>query len=286
MRMAILRVSNLVLHGLLSDRDLHVLREHYAHGGSFEGGISMLQRTLMLPDNARVDAVSFHAYFMYDQAALRIECPDFVDTLEGGMLPEVNAEYDSDGFVRWTGSAVAAQRIEEPEALPRGGPDHCIVCGAKPTHEVVEKFDDPLCFYDAVRWADSITTRYCAEHAPSGAKSLTEPSMAMWRPEEGAFSLNEVRAMQGLPPKQLATFVHSKPDCSGKFDVSPHTNFVTGGLLKVGETSYRCVDCGAAGVIAQGCPAGHDAKRKDGPCRRDYCSCKCDACKKDCGELP
>lgn len=75
-----------------------------------------LRYTLRLPTNCHIDSVSSHFAFHKQQITLRIECEDFVDTPEVGIIPEVEANYRAikewepgDGFLgagvfsHWTG---------------------------------------------------------------------------------------------------------------------------------------------------------------------------------------
>ncbi len=64
-------------------------------------------------------------------------------------------------------------------------------------------------------------------------------------------------------------------------DVSPHTDFKTGGGLPADTYSWRDPRTGQTGYI---CARGHDAKRAAGPCRDSYCFCSCAACRRDKGE--
>ena len=57
-----------------------------------------------------------------------------------------------------------------PDTITRGGPNHCAICGAMPTHETAEKADDTSAGPEH-RWT-LIVSRYCARHAPMGARII------------------------------------------------------------------------------------------------------------------
>ena len=117
---------------------------------------------------------------------------------------------------------------------PRGGPYHCIECGAPPTHQTVEDlstldFRSPL---------PQLFTVYCATHAPGEAVSL---------------------------------------------DLKEQFRIAAASVAGVGRHA-TLEEIAAAALPDPACPAGHDARRVAGPCRRDYCACRCPACRQDCGD--
>ena len=138
---ALLRFGELLLEELLSGFENSTERL-----ADLAGPFHM---ALKLPGNCRITGasslrsapwpagISPHHRFEYDQVAFRIECPDFVETAPGNMLPIVGAVYQNsldmrvtgpgmnqDGFapgsvevvgssgyfLRWDGSAVAVRR--------------------------------------------------------------------------------------------------------------------------------------------------------------------------------
>jgi hypothetical protein len=66
-----------------------------------------IRRHLKLPETVKVLMVSEHVFFIFGQVGLLLESPDFIETPEGSLLPEVRAIYNGDGFLRWDGPAVA-----------------------------------------------------------------------------------------------------------------------------------------------------------------------------------
>lgn len=68
-------------------------------------------KVLSLPNNCKVIAHSYDAYFECSQVAFKLESPDFIETMSGERLPMVSAIYDKDGkFARWEGAAVMQHR--------------------------------------------------------------------------------------------------------------------------------------------------------------------------------
>ncbi len=72
---------------------------------------SDLKAGLLLPDGATVTGVSIALRFHHDQVAVRIESPDFVETIEGGAFPAIGAHYvrgaNGPAFIGWTGEAAS-----------------------------------------------------------------------------------------------------------------------------------------------------------------------------------
>ena len=147
-RQAVLRVSRPLLEALLPDfRTVALLR----YGELVKPRLGMFtdvaaqvaeiaapfHSALKLPANCRITGISVGHLFDRDEVAFRIESPDFVETLDGGPLPEVQAvyqnkysftfvpetappdllRYDSATgyFLMWDGLAVETRRIYGPD---------------------------------------------------------------------------------------------------------------------------------------------------------------------------
>lgn len=134
-RQAVLRVDRRLLEELLPDwRTALLLR----YGDVLEGWMyppeeasewaQPFHDALKLPSTCFVTGLSTLLYFDRDQIALRIDSPDFVETVRGEHLPEVQAVYQHirdypftadrvrfDGatgyFLCWAGEAVEMRRI-------------------------------------------------------------------------------------------------------------------------------------------------------------------------------
>lgn len=81
-----------------------------------------LGEALKLPASAKVTGVSTALRFPYDEVALRVECPDFVETPPGNRLPEVGLVITTGtngkwAFLRWEGAAVSGPKAR-PEVAP------------------------------------------------------------------------------------------------------------------------------------------------------------------------
>lgn len=140
-RQAILRVSRPLLEALLPDfRTVALLR--YGElveprlGPSTDVAAQVatiaapFHQVLKLPADCRITGIAMHPslYFDRDEVTFRIESPDFMETPEGGMLPEVQAMYsnvpsidDKDcaemHFFKWEGTAVETRRIYGPDGV-------------------------------------------------------------------------------------------------------------------------------------------------------------------------
>lgn len=80
------------------------------------------REALKLPTNCIINGISYSHRFAYDQITFKIGCSDFVQTTEGGILPEVRAVYNRLGFVRWEGPAVRVEYLlSHTEYMEREG---------------------------------------------------------------------------------------------------------------------------------------------------------------------
>lgn len=119
-RQAIMTVSRQLLEDLLPDWWTAV---QLPHG-------DLLKQVLKLPANCQITNISQVAklaantsvFFYNEQIAIRVECPDFVETPAGALLPEVLAIYQSPTglvkesyFLFWDGPAVATKRVYGPD---------------------------------------------------------------------------------------------------------------------------------------------------------------------------
>lgn len=146
-RKAILRVSRPLLEALLPDfRTVAVLR--YGElveprlGPSTDVAAQVIElaapfhRALKLPASCHIAGISVGYLFDRDEVAFRIESPDFVETPEGGPLPEVTAVYQhrnnflftsgqvkfegsSGYFLCWSGPAVETRNTKQ-DAIRQG----------------------------------------------------------------------------------------------------------------------------------------------------------------------
>jgi hypothetical protein len=92
-------VSRELLEPLLGGRQIDCIADRL--GISYD----WLVEALHLPAGTRITGVSVSLRFDRDQVALRVEHPDFVETIPGNVLPEVGAWYGH-GVLSWTGPAV------------------------------------------------------------------------------------------------------------------------------------------------------------------------------------
>ena len=98
-RQAVMRVSRQLLEELMPDwKTAAVLR----YGELIEERLAPdrvaeiaepYHKALKLPTNCRITGISIGFGFDHDEIGFRIESLDFVETLEGNMLPEVQAVY-------------------------------------------------------------------------------------------------------------------------------------------------------------------------------------------------
>ena len=83
-----------------------------------------LSEALRLPAGSRITGVSMIARFARDEVLIRVQHPDFVETEEGCVLPDVQAVYGWDDrgaatFACWAGPAVNTPRVVPHAAGPR-----------------------------------------------------------------------------------------------------------------------------------------------------------------------
>lgn len=152
-RQAVLCVSRELLEQLLSDWKMVALLRF---GDLVDSSFSIVEKfaklakpyhtSLKLPANCCITGISHTYRFQYDQVAFRIECPDFVETQEACMLPEVQAVYqgslywnngpNTGYFLRWGGPAVEMRR--------EYGPDGNVIKVGPPVVNIRAVFDDTV----------------------------------------------------------------------------------------------------------------------------------------------
>ena len=142
-RQAVMYVERLMLESLIPDwRTVvklcfgDVIKQDCPE--NFEELLRIFYVALKLPDNCKIRRINHYPQFNLDQIALRIECPDFIETLKGCYLPEVQALYKSvqeevkpdwSYFLRWDGPAVHIQRIYDADRREIGA------CNLRPAPE-------------------------------------------------------------------------------------------------------------------------------------------------------
>lgn len=121
-RQAIMLVSRPLLEDLLPNWQT-VVKLRYGdvteqdRPEALEDLVKPFHDALQLPANCRITGISASYYFHRDEVAFCLECPDFIETVEGQRVPRVVAVYirtiDTTQFLRWEGPAVACA-AEEP----------------------------------------------------------------------------------------------------------------------------------------------------------------------------
>lgn len=141
-RQAIMRVSRELLDDMLRNADdatvaanpSRVLDSVDGKCGAVDYG--WLERVLHLPSNAKITGVSTHMDFIRDLVAVRVDCPDFVETHPSEILPTVEPYYSNkcDGdctkrevvFDGWFGADALTEEYRQRRDAGKG---KCAVCG-------------------------------------------------------------------------------------------------------------------------------------------------------------